>query len=43
MGAWEKLMPDEDIWRIASFLSALEELPPAVDTAWKAKPGAGGT
>lgn len=42
MGAWEKLLPDDDLWRIASFLSTVHELPPAVDTVWKSK-GHGGS
>jgi mono/diheme cytochrome c family protein len=41
MGAWEKLMSDDDIWRVVGFLSRIRSLPPAVDAAWKAKrPGA---
>jgi mono/diheme cytochrome c family protein len=40
MGAWDGMMPDEDIWRVALFLSRLGSLPPAVDSAWRNPPRA---
>ncbi len=30
-------MPEKDIWRIVTFLSRLNSLPPAVNKAWRAK------
>ena len=38
MGAWNGMMDDEDIWRIALFLSRLGSLPPEVDSAWRNPP-----
>jgi hypothetical protein len=35
MGGWEVLLPDQDIWRVTTFLSRLGELPPPVDAKWK--------
>ena len=37
MGAWDDLMPDEDIWRVVAFLSSLRKLPPDVEALWTAK------
>ncbi len=37
MGAWSALLPDDDIWRVVSFISRIRKLPPAVDTIWKRK------
>jgi mono/diheme cytochrome c family protein len=37
MGGWDGMLPDEDIWRVAAFLSRLRELPPAVDSQWKSR------
>jgi mono/diheme cytochrome c family protein len=34
MGGWDGMLPDEDIWKVAAFLSRLHELPPAVDSMW---------
>jgi hypothetical protein len=42
MGAWNGLLPDEDIWRVSLFLARLRALPPAVDAAWR-KQESGGT
>jgi thiosulfate dehydrogenase len=44
MGAWDRLLADEDIWRVVSFLSRLNALPPSVDAAWRGKTrvGSGG-
>jgi thiosulfate dehydrogenase len=41
MGAWEGMLPDEDIWRIVTFLSTAHDLPPAVDATWKARASTG--
>jgi mono/diheme cytochrome c family protein len=38
MGAWDGLLPDEDIWRIVTLLSRLKNLPPRADAAWKNPP-----
>jgi len=35
MGGWDGEMADDDIWRVASFLSRLDSLPPRVTEAWK--------
>jgi hypothetical protein len=44
MGAWDRLLSDEDTWRVVSFLSRLSGLPPSVDAVWKGKTrvGSGG-
>ena len=40
MGAWEGLMPEEDIWKVVSFLSHLKKLPPDVEAEWRGqRPG----
>jgi mono/diheme cytochrome c family protein len=36
MGGWDGEIPDDDIWRVASFLSRLDSMPPRVAEAWKA-------
>ena len=35
MPAWDKTLSEPDIWKIASLLSHLEKLPPAVQDYWK--------
>src|SRR6266700_4203938 len=35
MPAWNKVLNDEDIWKITAFLSRLEKLPPGVQEYWK--------
>ena len=35
MPAWDKTLSDEDIWRLTSFLSRIEKLPPGVQDFWK--------
>ncbi len=35
MPAWGKMMKDEDIWKVTSFLSRVNKLPPAVQEQWK--------
>ncbi|HTR96750.1 MAG TPA: cytochrome c [Candidatus Acidoferrales bacterium] len=36
MGGWKDQGPDDDLWRVALFLSRIKSLPPAVDSMWKA-------
>jgi mono/diheme cytochrome c family protein len=36
MPAWEKTMSEQDMWKVTSFLSHLDKLPPAVQDYWKA-------
>jgi thiosulfate dehydrogenase len=38
MPAWEKVMSDDEIWKVTTFLTRMEDLdklPPAVQAAWK--------
>jgi len=35
MPAWENVASDDQIWKIATFLSKMSQLPPAVDQEWK--------
>ncbi len=35
MPSWEKTLKDEEMWKITSFLSHMEKLPPAVQEYWK--------
>ncbi len=35
MGGWKDQVPDDDLWRVATFLSRMKSLPPAVESAWK--------
>jgi mono/diheme cytochrome c family protein len=37
MAGWEVLLPDQDIWRVATFLSRLSDLPQPLDANWKTK------
>ena len=37
MGAWKDLMSEEDTWKVVSFLSRLQSLPPDVRSAWETK------
>ena len=41
MPAWDKALPDADIWKVTAFLSRIEKLPPAVQDYWKKASGAG--
>ena len=34
MGAWDGMMPDEDIWKVAIFLEHIGSLPPEIQTNW---------
>ena len=36
MGAWDGMMSDEEIWKVATFLEHIGSLPPEVETNWKA-------
>jgi len=36
MPAWQKLASDEQIWKVATFLSHIDKLPLAVEREWKA-------
>jgi thiosulfate dehydrogenase len=40
MPAWDKVLPDSDLWKVTAFLSRVNKLPPAVQDYWKK---AGGT
>ncbi|MGA8762554.1 MAG: cytochrome c [Candidatus Sulfotelmatobacter sp.] len=35
MPSWEKTLTEQDMWKIASFLSRMDKLPPAVQEYWK--------
>jgi thiosulfate dehydrogenase len=35
MPAWNKVLSDEQMWKVTGFLSHLEKLPPAVQEYWK--------
>ena len=35
MPSWEKTLSEQDIWKITSFISHMEKLPPAVQEYWK--------
>ena len=37
MGGWKGMLKDEQMWQVANFVSRMHDLPPDVDTAWKAK------
>jgi cytochrome c553 len=43
MPAFSSTLNDDDIWRLTAFLKRMDNLPPAVDTAWRALPSAAGT
>lgn len=43
MPAFGATLTDGDLWRLSMFLKRMDKLPPAVDTAWKALPSAGGS
>ena len=36
MGAWDGMMSDEEIWKVATFLEHIGSLPPEVEVNWKA-------
>jgi mono/diheme cytochrome c family protein len=35
MLAWGKLLNDDQLWKVTTFLSHMDKLPPAVDQEWK--------
>jgi mono/diheme cytochrome c family protein len=35
MPAWEKVLPESDIWKLTAFLTRIEKLPAAVQDYWK--------
>ncbi len=35
MPAWDKTLSEQDMWKIVSFLSRMDKLPPAVQEYWK--------
>jgi thiosulfate dehydrogenase len=37
MASWDGLISDNEIWRIVTFLSHINSLPPNVEAAWKRK------
>jgi len=45
MPAWNRILTEQEIWQITTFLSHMDKLPPQVATQWKisASPGATGT
>jgi len=40
MPAWDRILSDDDVWKVTIFLSHLEKLPPAVQEYWKTAFGA---
>ena len=40
MPAWDKTLSEDDMWKVTSFLSHVEKLPPAVQDFWKKNGGA---
>jgi thiosulfate dehydrogenase len=40
MAGWKDIVPDDDLWRVAAFLSRVKSLPPTVESAWQEKPQA---
>jgi mono/diheme cytochrome c family protein len=41
MPAWNKALSDQDIWKVTSFLSRIQKLPPGVQDYWKKSFGVG--
>jgi thiosulfate dehydrogenase len=39
MPAWDKALSEPDMWKVTSFLSRIEKLPPAVQEYWKKSSG----
>lgn len=37
MGGWTQLASDDDLWRVALFVSRIDSLPPSVAAQWHAK------
>ena len=40
MGAWQGMMGEADMWRVANFVSRMHALPPGVEARWRAGPAA---
>jgi len=40
MPGWQKSLSEQDIWKVTTFLSHMEKLPPAVEADWKGTPPA---
>ncbi len=38
MGAWDGMMSDDEIWKVATFLEHVGSLPPEVEANWNATP-----
>jgi len=36
MAGWKDVLPDDDLWRVSTFLHNVKTLPAPVDSAWKA-------
>jgi mono/diheme cytochrome c family protein len=41
MPAWDKTLADPDLWKVTSFLSRIQKLPPKVQQYWKTAYGIG--
>jgi mono/diheme cytochrome c family protein len=39
MPAWDKTLPEPDLWKVTAFLTRIEKLPPAVQDYWKKSTG----
>ena len=39
MPAWDKTLPESDIWKLTAFLTRVDKLPPAVQDYWKKASG----
>jgi mono/diheme cytochrome c family protein len=35
MPAWDKALPDQDLWKVTAFISRMSKLPPSVQEYWK--------
>jgi mono/diheme cytochrome c family protein len=40
MPSWEKVLSEQDMWKVTAFLTRIEKLPPAVQEFWKKSGGA---
>ncbi len=40
MPAWNKVLSEQDMWKVTAFLSRIDKLPPAVQDYWKKSTGA---
>jgi mono/diheme cytochrome c family protein len=39
MGAWRGMMEEPEMWKVATFVSRIPALPPALRQRWRSKPG----